>query len=310
VKERLSRREACVRGAGEIALAITMATLTTIVVFVPVALVEGEGQFFLMRLALPISVSLLASLLVALVFIPLERVPDPAGQRTGWTGALSPVARPVECVLRRVYDRTFERLNRLYNRLAGGVASQHRLDLGPGLAAVFAVTHFVVSACQDRLSSSRRRIAPVSPSPSRWPTNTASRIWWRAISPRSRSLLAERQEEYGLRGYFTFHRTRTGGSIEGWFDDRPRTSTALGQRWPSDCSRHCPSKPGIKVFYGRDNQNEEARGQEQFSMHLEGDDPLVLDQIARQSAAPASGGPGGNCHPPGRGSCARARWRS
>ena len=57
-KEGLSRRDACVKGAGEIALAITMATLTTIVVFVPVSLVEGEGQFFLMRLALPISVSL------------------------------------------------------------------------------------------------------------------------------------------------------------------------------------------------------------------------------------------------------------
>src|SRR6185503_12619895 len=71
-KEGLSRRDACVQGAGEIALPITLATLTTIVVFVPVALVEGQGQFFLMRLALPLSVSLLASLLVALAFVPLS----------------------------------------------------------------------------------------------------------------------------------------------------------------------------------------------------------------------------------------------
>ena len=40
---RLRRRDACVQGAGEIALAITMATLTTVVVFVPVSLVEGAG---------------------------------------------------------------------------------------------------------------------------------------------------------------------------------------------------------------------------------------------------------------------------
>jgi multidrug efflux pump subunit AcrB len=60
-----------------------MATLTTVIVFVPAALVEGEGQFFLIRLALPISVSLLASLVVALVFIPLSvyltlPAPDPS----------------------------------------------------------------------------------------------------------------------------------------------------------------------------------------------------------------------------------------
>ena len=53
-KEGLPRREACIRGAGEIALAITMATLTTVIVFVPVSLVEGEAQFFLLRMALPV----------------------------------------------------------------------------------------------------------------------------------------------------------------------------------------------------------------------------------------------------------------
>ena len=70
--EKLSRREATLRGAGEIALAITTATLTTMVVFLPMALVEGQGQFFMLRLAIPISVSLAASLLVALVVVPLS----------------------------------------------------------------------------------------------------------------------------------------------------------------------------------------------------------------------------------------------
>ena len=42
-----SRRDAAIKGTGEIALAITTATLTTIVVFLPVSLVEGEAQFFL-----------------------------------------------------------------------------------------------------------------------------------------------------------------------------------------------------------------------------------------------------------------------
>ena len=37
----LARREATIRGTGEIALAVVMATLTTVVVFLPVSLVGG-----------------------------------------------------------------------------------------------------------------------------------------------------------------------------------------------------------------------------------------------------------------------------
>lgn len=67
----VDKRRACIEGASEIALAITMATLTTVIVFLPVSLVGGEAQFFLTKISLPITVSLVASLLVALVFIPL-----------------------------------------------------------------------------------------------------------------------------------------------------------------------------------------------------------------------------------------------
>jgi HAE1 family hydrophobic/amphiphilic exporter-1 len=66
-----TRRKAAISGAGEIALAITMSTLTTVIVFLPVSLVEGPAQFFLLRMAIPICLALLASLLVAVVLIPL-----------------------------------------------------------------------------------------------------------------------------------------------------------------------------------------------------------------------------------------------
>ena len=68
----MTRRDACIRGASEISLAITLATLTTVAVFLPMSLVEGEGKFFMQRLCIPIVVSLFASLLIALVFIPLS----------------------------------------------------------------------------------------------------------------------------------------------------------------------------------------------------------------------------------------------
>jgi hydrophobic/amphiphilic exporter-1 (mainly G- bacteria), HAE1 family len=274
-KDGLNRRDACVRGAGEIALAITMATLTTVVVFVPVALVEGQGQFFLMRLALPISVSLLASLVVALVFIPLSvYVTLPVQGEENQTRFRRWHDRLNAC-LRRFYEQTFERLNRLYHRLLA-VSLQHRLDLVLVLAAVFAVTHFVafrqvkIVEHQEEDRTSFNLSVEVA--------NEYSFAEVGEYFARVEELLAEKQEEYGLKGYFTFYRPR-GGSIEGWFDDN-RTSRLSSKEVAEAILKGLPQKPGIKVFYGREDQNEEAKGQEQFSMHLEGDDPLVLDQIA------------------------------
>jgi hydrophobic/amphiphilic exporter-1 (mainly G- bacteria), HAE1 family len=66
------------RGTGEVAAAITASTLTTVAVFFPIVFVKGiAGQLF-NDLALTVSFSLLASLLVALYLIPMfasRRVP-------------------------------------------------------------------------------------------------------------------------------------------------------------------------------------------------------------------------------------------
>ena len=67
-----SRREACITGTAEVSLAVTVATLTSIVVFLPLMLMSGDSNlsFFLVRIGMPVVVSLLASLGVALLFIP------------------------------------------------------------------------------------------------------------------------------------------------------------------------------------------------------------------------------------------------
>lgn len=66
-------RRASVLGAGEVTLAIVMSTLTTVVVFLPSVLMSRDGmmRFFMGQLAIPICISLAASLLVSLLFIPL-----------------------------------------------------------------------------------------------------------------------------------------------------------------------------------------------------------------------------------------------
>lgn len=68
----LEAKAAAIYGASEVGLAITMATLTTVVVFLPLMLMNGnvELTFFLSRIGVPVVVALVGSLFVALIFIP------------------------------------------------------------------------------------------------------------------------------------------------------------------------------------------------------------------------------------------------
>lgn len=77
--EGMPLRDACVEGAREIGLAVTLATLTSVVVFLPMIFMGGaKVRVMLGAVGLPLSVALLASLVVALLLIP-------AGMR--WVGA-------------------------------------------------------------------------------------------------------------------------------------------------------------------------------------------------------------------------------
>lgn len=66
-------KQAAIKGASEVGLAVVMATLTTVVVFLPLILMGQGGSmgFYMTRLGLPVIFALLASLFVALIFIPL-----------------------------------------------------------------------------------------------------------------------------------------------------------------------------------------------------------------------------------------------
>ena len=71
--EGIDDKNAALWGSSEVALAVTMATLTTIVVFLPLILMNDRigFRFYMMRIGLPVIISLIASLIVAMVFIPL-----------------------------------------------------------------------------------------------------------------------------------------------------------------------------------------------------------------------------------------------
>jgi len=64
-------REAAIRGAQEMSLPLFASTLTTVVVFVPILLVQGIAGELFRDLVLTITVTLLSSLVVALTLVPL-----------------------------------------------------------------------------------------------------------------------------------------------------------------------------------------------------------------------------------------------
>ena len=67
----MTRREAAIEGVGEVAAAVSASTLTTVAVFFPITFVEGVAGEVFGDLALAVVFSLLASLVVALFFVPM-----------------------------------------------------------------------------------------------------------------------------------------------------------------------------------------------------------------------------------------------
>jgi len=267
------RKEAVIRGTGEITLAIIMATLTTIVVFLPVSLVEGQAQFFLLRLALPISVALAASLVVATIFVPLSVYMT---IRNG-AGAVSARRRAYDrftALLAAAYDTTFGRLNRRYTGLLS-VFLRRRLDLVILLLAVFGVTIAVafknieIVDVQDEERSSFEIEA-------RLPQATTLEEA-EAFFLECESIVEGMQEEVGLAGWFIFHRA-TFGEVQGFFSN-PRTTDLSPREVTELVLDRLPKRPGITYYTGDQSDSEES-DQKVEVVALYGEDAAALEDTA------------------------------
>ncbi|MCZ6727885.1 MAG: efflux RND transporter permease subunit, partial [Acidobacteria bacterium] len=270
-RDGLGRRDACIKGAGEIALAIVMATLTTIAVFLPVSLVEGQGQFFLLRLSIPISVALLGSLLVALVFVPLSvflTLPTHRDEDA------SP--HPVFDWLKRAYDATFGWLNHVYTRVLG-VFLHRRLDLIIGLLAVFAVTGalpFQKVKIVDAQEEDRAGFEISVQLPNNTTLEEAEEYFLAG-----EKTMEDLAEELDLDGWFLFHRA-TFGELQGWFKN-PRTNKVTPREATRRVMDEMPEKAGVRLFTGDDDQTDDKKDQALHAFVLEGEDARELDRVAK-----------------------------
>jgi HAE1 family hydrophobic/amphiphilic exporter-1 len=95
--------DAALEGSGEVAGAITAATLTTVVVFLPVIFVQGLASVIFKPLAWVVSFSLLASLLVALTVIPIltSRMPNIASKEP--LGPIAPIMKWFNGLIDKLY---------------------------------------------------------------------------------------------------------------------------------------------------------------------------------------------------------------
>lgn len=85
-----SLKEAAVKGGSELAPAVIAATLTTVVVFVPMTFVQGLAADIFMPLGITVSFTLLASLAVALTVVPSMSAKLLSGRRFDYSAEQKP----------------------------------------------------------------------------------------------------------------------------------------------------------------------------------------------------------------------------
>jgi HAE1 family hydrophobic/amphiphilic exporter-1 len=107
-----SRFEAARRGTSEVGAAITVGTLTNIIVFLPIVFAAGLTGRLNRALAMSISFSLLASLVVALTLVPLAAavlMKDGSPRRRTPAGRQSPLFDAVRKAYRKGLERALRR---------------------------------------------------------------------------------------------------------------------------------------------------------------------------------------------------------
>ena len=272
-KEGMSRRDACIRGAGEISLAVIMATLTTVIVFLPVSLVEGQGQFFLMRLALPITVSLVASLFVALIFIPLSVYATLP--KSGDVKEPNRFGEFTRKLMHRGYDATFERLNHSYTKMLAFFL-ERRMDLIMTLLVVCALTWIPMQAVKvvevQEEERSQFDIGVVFPQST---TLEEAEEYFDQVE----EILDQNQEALDLDGYLFFH-LATNGNLQGWLN-KPQKTDLTPREVIDKVVDLLPEKAGMKIYTGQESDDEK----ETRSVHmltLQGEDAGQLEDLATE----------------------------
>ena len=278
----LSRRDACLKGVGEIGLAVTTATLTTVIVFLPALLIDGEMRFMLYRLALPVVSALLASLGVALVFIPLCVHMTLPSAATGAQRLAKPKQAVIDMCLTAVYERTFAKFNQWCNR-ALGCFLKRRIDLVFILIVLLSATYFYGFQQVDFSGSREEEIEEFHMSfrfPDQFTLEDRDGYFGRV-----ENIVETNKVEFGVSSY-SIRYSKHSGEFEGNFGPS-RTSQIPRDEVVERLYGLFPEVPGLRVYYrGQDRGEERNDRKSVYYVRLVGDDPQLLESVG-ESLKPA-----------------------
>ena len=178
-------RRASIYGASEVGLAITMATLTTVVVFLPMMLMNDsfDMKFLLSKIGMPVVFALVASLFVALLFIPL------AAQRFG-------------DVVVRADPKSIAVARSLYGRCLNW-AIHHRRDAFLIALLLFATIVFPIEKVKktDKMSFSSNRVTIRMYGPNNFSLEEMDKI-----ARDLENYVNERRDRYKIKNVMTYFR--------------------------------------------------------------------------------------------------------
>ncbi|HYC77772.1 MAG TPA: efflux RND transporter permease subunit [Planctomycetota bacterium] len=272
----MSPAAAAVAGASEVALAVTLSTLTTVAAFLPLIFMSGDhdGGFFTAAVGIPLCYAVLSSLAVALVFVPLATVvlyPRGAGRAEApW------IARLRESKLTALASDVFARALRAAIRRRGVVV----LGVAAGAIALTAASWEKVPKAGFGEGGGGSIEVEVQ-----FDRNFTLNDAYRAMTVLGRHV-EEKSEEYGVRDFWTFFR-RNRGELDIELRDRdPRRTLEIAKK----LRESLPQLPGARIQAGRkDNQgSEKSKG----AYRLMGPEVAVVEEWARTAVGVAEAVPG------------------
>ncbi|MBI4589783.1 MAG: efflux RND transporter permease subunit [Candidatus Rokubacteria bacterium] len=134
------RRKAVLEAAREVAMPIFVATITTIVVFVPTVFLEGQTKLLFIPLTFTISVALFASFLVSRTVTPLLALKVIKPERP-----IDPDSRRFRDRVFRLSQRFFDGMEGFYQRVLEWALGHRGLVIG-ATATAFVLSLFLVTA--------------------------------------------------------------------------------------------------------------------------------------------------------------------
>ncbi|HAV64416.1 MAG TPA: hypothetical protein DCY13_18865 [Verrucomicrobiales bacterium] len=271
----MSRWDACVKGVSEIGFAITIATLTTLIVFSSALFTEGRMRFYIETMSLPVIASIIASLGTALMFIPLCVYATVSDRKRAAARTRETPSKVAGRFFHRIYLATFERLNGAYNN-ALRFFLKHRVDMSVILVALLAVT-YLMSGTLNRNRQTEELIRYFSIDV-RFPDKYTmdQRL---AYFKKVEALMEQNKDIYDLKAH-EVHYGKWYGRFAGFFAP-DRVSELTREEAINRIYEDFPEEPGVRVRYkGKEGDEQKDDKSNMHHVRLVGDDPDLLKEVA------------------------------